>query len=104
MQEICKLNDITTNTGAAALVNEKQIAVFKINEKEVYAIDNTDPFSGSNVLSRGIIGQKDNILFVASPIYKQRFNIKTGECLDDETVTLNTYPVKILDDMIYLSA
>jgi nitrite reductase (NADH) small subunit len=103
MKEVCKLNDITMNTGVAVLIDNKQIALFKVAHDEIYAIDNTDPFSGSNVLSRGIIGESQGDLFVASPIYKQRFKIETGECLDDNSVKLNVYPVDIKDDVVYLS-
>ncbi|MGO1490554.1 MAG: nitrite reductase (NAD(P)H) small subunit, partial [Psychrobacter sp.] len=35
------------------------------------------------------------ILYVASPIYKQRFNLATGQCLDDENVKLTTHDVEL---------
>ena len=31
---------------------------------------------------------------VASPLLKQRFDLESGRCLDDETVTVTTYEVR----------
>ena len=101
---VCKLSDIQPNTGVCALINEEQIAIFRIgNTDEVYAISNYDPFSKAYVLSRGIIGDRGGILKVASPIYKQNFNLKTGECLDDESVSIPSYPVKVVDGLVQIS-
>ena len=101
---VCKVTDIEPNTGVCALINEEQVAIFRIGEtEEVYAIGNFDPFSKAYVLSRGIIGDRNGILKVASPIYKQNFNLKTGECLDDESVTIPSYPVQIVDGSIQVS-
>jgi len=52
---VCALDDIVPGTGVCALVGGEQIAVFRIDQ-ETYAIGNRDPFSGANVLSRGIVG------------------------------------------------
>ena len=60
--EICDLNDIIPNTGVAALINNLQIALFRVgNEQQVYALSNQDPFSQAFVISRGIIGDLNNI-------------------------------------------
>ncbi|MFZ3075873.1 MAG: nitrite reductase small subunit NirD [Psychrobacter glacincola] len=104
---ICNLNDIIPETGVCALVDGKQIAIFRTKHNHLFALDNYDPFSQANVLSRGLIGGTtvtndagidEAILYVASPIYKQRFNLATGQCLDDESVTLNTYQVALNED------
>ena len=104
---ICNLNDIIPETGVCALVDGKQIAIFRTKYNHLFALDNYDPFSQANVLSRGLIGGTtvtndagidEAILYVASPIYKQRFNLATGQCLDDESVKLNTYQVALNED------
>ena len=104
---ICNLNDIIPETGVCALVDGKQIAIFRTKHNHLFALDNYDPFSQANVLSRGLIGGTtvtndagidEAILYVASPIYKQRFNLATGQCLDDESVKLNTYQVALNED------
>jgi nitrite reductase (NADH) small subunit len=102
---ICPLDRILPNTGVCALVNAKQIAVFRVGEgSDVYAIDNYDPFSKAYVLSRGIVGDRNGIPKVASPIYKQNFSLLTGECFDDSTVRLGIFPTQVIDGYVMVSA
>jgi nitrite reductase (NADH) small subunit len=101
---ICLLDRILPSTGVCALVNGKQIAVFRVGDgTDVYAIDNYDPFSKAHVLSRGIVGDRNGIPKVASPIYKQNFSLLTGECLDDATVKLRTFSVQVVDGQVQVS-
>jgi nitrite reductase (NADH) small subunit len=98
---ICSLERILPNTGVCALVNGKQIAVFRVGEgTDVYAIENYDPFSKAYVLSRGIVGDRNGIPKVASPIYKQNFSLLTGKCLDDTTVKIQTFAVQVIDGQV----
>ncbi|MBT9313671.1 nitrite reductase small subunit NirD [Leptothoe kymatousa] len=98
---ICPLDAIAPNTGVNALVGTQQVAIFRIGATdEVYATGNFDPFSKAFVMSRGILGDRQGILKVASPIYKQNFNLKTGACLDDATVTIPVYPARVVDGQV----
>jgi len=100
---ICAANDLTPNAGICALYNEQQVAIFLCKEtNHVYAVANYDPFGGANVLSRGLIGSTQDITYVASPLYKQRFNLLTGECLDSEEHKLKTFDVRIENDQVQL--
>lgn len=101
---VCRLEDILPETGVCALLEGRQVAVFRTKNNKLFALDNYDPFSQANVLSRGLIGGTtvtndagidEAVLYVASPIYKQRFNLATGQCLDDTSVTLATYHVEL---------
>ena len=88
--KICRLDDIVPDTGVAALVGGEQVAVFRIDQK-LYAIGNCDPFSGANVLSRGIVGDLNGELVVASPVYKQHFSLLDGRCIEDASVSVPVY-------------
>ena len=93
---VCAEGDLQPNSGVCALVAGRQIAIFYlVKEKAVYAIDNYDPIGKANVLSRGLIGDVKGQLVVASPLYKQHFNLQTGTCLQDETVQVRAYPVRL---------
>ena len=98
---VCSLDAIAPNTGVNALLGAEQVAIFRVGTTdEVYATGNFDPFSKAFVMSRGIIGDRQGVLKVASPIYKQNFNLKTVECLDDAAVTLPVYPVRVIDGQV----
>jgi len=99
---VCKAGDILPYSGVAALILGRQVAIFRVLS-DYYAISDYDPFSGTYVLSRGIVGDRGGVVKVASPIYKQSFSLATGECLDDPSVKLPTYPVQVVDDVVYIS-
>lgn len=88
--KVCRLDDILPDAGACALVGGEQVAVFRVGEK-VFAIGNRDPFSGANVLSRGIVGDLNGELVVASPVYKQHFSLLDGRCIEDASVSVPVY-------------
>jgi len=109
-QKICSINDLIPNSGVCALLNaektgaDEQVALFYVpdTEEKVLAINNWDPIGEANVLSRGIIGHIDEELVVASPLYKQHFSLKTGQCLEEE-VAIKTYAVSLDGDGVYLN-
>ena len=93
--DVCPVDIIVPDTGVCALVDGEQVAIFRLAATgELFAISNHDPFSGANVLSRGIVGDKNGKPKVASPVYKQNFDLRTGECLDDPSVKLPVYAVR----------
>lgn len=93
--DVCGIEELQPDSGVCALVKDRQIAIFYMpKESMVYAIDNHDPFGKANVLSRGLIGDTNGQPVVASPLYKQHFNLITGVCLEDESVTIPAYAVR----------
>ncbi|MEQ8289067.1 MAG: nitrite reductase small subunit NirD [Gammaproteobacteria bacterium] len=102
-QPVCPFEELVEHVGVCALLGRNQVAVFKFNGGEIYAIDNYDPFSDANVLSRGISGDIKGQPVVASPIYKQHFNLETGQCLEDESVTLPTYKIQVIDGIVHIA-
>lgn len=99
--DICSIDSLPYDAGVAALLHadtpqETQIALFRIADSmQVYAISNFDPFSEANVLSRGILCSMGDELSVASPVLKEHFNLRTGQCFEDDSMSIPTYPVKI---------
>lgn len=94
--DVCGVDDLVANSGVCALVEQTQVAIFYMPEDDaVYAINNYDPFSLINILSRGLIGDVQGEPMVSSPIYKQHFSLKTGLCLEDETVKVDSYAIRI---------
>jgi nitrite reductase (NADH) small subunit len=100
MTPVCTLDRIDREAGVAALVNGQAVAVFRTYDDQVYAISNLDPFGRASVLSRGIVGTRGDIPFVASPLHKQAFDLRTGQCLDDPTVAVPAYEVQVSDGVV----
>lgn len=100
---ICRRADLQPDRGVAALLPDgTQIAVFLLSDGSLHAIGNIDPFSAAGVLSRGIVGDRAGTPVVVSPVYKQAFDLRTGECLDDPSVSLPVYRVTHDEDAIWV--
>lgn len=93
---VCRYDDIIAERGVAALIDGHPVAVFRTHDGALYALSNVDPFSGASVLSRGIVGDRGGRATVASPIYKQAFELATGICLDAPNVSVPTYAVRLV--------
>jgi len=93
---VCPLTQLLPATGVCALVKGQQVAIFRPRDDEqLYAISNIDPFADASVLSRGIIAEHQDALWVASPLKKQRFRLSDGYCMEDETRSVNAWPVRV---------
>ena len=104
-ETVCQITDIQPNTGVCALFHNEQVAIFRVGETdEVYALSNYDPFSKAYVLSRGLVGDRQGIIKVAAPIYKQNINLQTGEYLDEPEIKIPTFPVRVVNGEVQLGS
>lgn len=102
---VCQLSDILPATGVCALVGEDQIAIFRpYADDRVYAVSNIDPFFEASVLSRGLIAEHQNDLWIASPLKKQHFRLRDGYCLEDESFSIAHYDVRVEDGLVQIRA
>jgi len=101
--DVCSVSDLQENAGICVLVNGEQVAIFYV-KNTVYAISNFDPFGEANVLSRGIIGDYRGEIVVASPLHKEHFNLKTGECLEHSEVKIPAYACRIDNGFVQIPA
>lgn len=92
MIDICALSDLSVERGVAALLEGTQVAVFRLDDDTVRVCQQKDPYSGANVLSRGLVGSHEIAgaertaprvtPTLASPMYKQVWDLDTGAVLD----------------------
>jgi nitrite reductase (NADH) small subunit len=101
---VCQLADLEANEGVCVLINGEQIAVFYLPDENIklYAMANWDPIGKANVMSRGIVGDSNGELVVASPLYKQHFSLVTGKCLEETGVTVPVYEVALDGDTVVI--
>lgn len=103
---VCEMDDLLPEVGVPAMVDGVQIALFRLADDQVLAVQQRDPYSGANVLSRGIVGSRADVATITSPMYKQVWNLATGECLDPvgkEPVDLRTCAVEVAGTQVRVS-
>lgn len=100
---VCEVSRLIPGRGVAALLpDRRQVAIFLADSGELFGLSNIDPFAKAAVLSRGLVGDAAGVPFVASPLLKQRFDLRTGECLDDPSVRIRTYDVEVVDGVVHV--
>lgn len=103
---VCALTDLAVERGAAALLGTEQVALFRLLDDTVLAVQQHEPHTQAMVMSRGIVGTRGGRDVVTSPLYKQVFDLLTGECLDTtkgERTPLVTWPVEVRDGVVHLA-
>ncbi|WP_241505772.1 nitrite reductase small subunit NirD [Parahaliea mediterranea] len=103
-QVVCTRDDLVANSGVCALVAGEQVAIYYLpdTDRQVYALGNRDPIGKANVMSRGIVGDLGGKLVVASPLYKQHFELETGACLEEEGVFLPRFDAQLDGELVHI--
>ena len=101
---VCSVDDILPNTGVCALVEGKHVAVFRVGQDQFFAIDNVDPKAKASVLSRGLVGNLGDHIVVASPLYTNHFDLRTGECLESADLSVQAYEVRVDSGRVLVTA
>jgi nitrite reductase (NADH) small subunit len=97
---VCDLARVPREGGVAAVVAGHAVAVFRTHDDRVFVLGNIDPASKASVMSRGIVGTKGEVPFVASPLYKHPWDLRTGRRLDDPEQRIPTHPARVIDGLV----
>jgi nitrite reductase (NADH) small subunit len=99
---VCHVGELEVERGATALVHGQAIAIFRLPDDSVFALGNHDPFAKASIMAKGIVGQREDVWFVASPAHRHAFDLATGRCLEDAHVSVPAYDVKVVDGMVMI--
>lgn len=99
----CPVSRLIPGLGVAVLLRgNEQVALFLLEDGSLRAVSNIDPFGRAAVISRGLVGDRAGEPTVASPLLKQVFSLVDGRCLDDETVSLPIYDVRVWGGVVQI--
>lgn len=98
---VCPVERLDVERGVAALVGGRQVALFRLADGTVHAVDHHDPATGANVLARGLLGTTaDGEWYVASPLHKHRYSLLDGRCLTDPALAVAVHAVHVVDGVV----
>ncbi|MEO8220573.1 MAG: nitrite reductase small subunit NirD [Specibacter sp.] len=100
---VCRLSDLSDSWGEAALVNGRQLALFRVGRDDVFAVAQADPATRAHVMSRGLVGSRGRTHTIASPLHKEVYSLATGECFGRPELHLGTYPVRVVGGVVEVS-
>ncbi|QRR00586.1 nitrite reductase small subunit NirD [Dyadobacter sandarakinus] len=99
----CQVSDIPEDGGACALIEGRQIAIFNFARRgEWYATDNECPHRRQMAVSRGMIGSQGDEPKVACPFHKKTFSLRSGQCLTGDDYKIDTFPVMVKENLVYI--
>ena len=93
---VCALSELKDNVGRKFLVNDVEIAVFKI-KSEVFALSNICPHQQTHLIYDGFIEDE----FVICPAHGWKFHLQTGK-KDSGSNGLDTFPVNLIEDKVFV--
>lgn len=93
---ICNKSDFEERIGKRFIVNDVEIAVFKVKD-EIFVLNNICPHQQSHIIYDGAIEDE----FVVCPAHGWKFNLRTGK-KESGSNGLQVYPVEIIDNKIYV--
>jgi nitrite reductase (NADH) small subunit len=94
---VCPLSELELAWGEAALIEGRQVALFRTAPDEVFAVAQEDPATLANVMARGIIGSRGSRPTIASPLHKEVYDLETGECYSNPELRLPSYRTRLVD-------
>jgi len=101
--KVSPVNEFPSDGGLCVKYKDLQIAVFNFSSKNKwYACQNLCPHKMEMVLSRGMLGDDNSIPKIACPMHKKTFSLESGENLNGNLEAINTYPVKIENNFVYI--
>lgn len=95
-EKICKLSDLKENQGKRFLINDVDVAVFKVDDK-IFALSNICPHQHTKIIYDGVV--EDDC--VVCPAHGWMFNLKTGK-QPTGARGLDSFPIKILNNEVYV--
>ncbi len=99
---VCAFLQLPVEGGVTVLAHGAEVAVFRTFDDQVYALGGHDPLSRTGHLAKGIVGMRGDVPFVASPLHRRAYDLRTGRCLEDASVHVPTYPVRIVDGVVHV--
>ena len=93
-----RYSELAARSGKEVRIGDKRIALFKLTNGDVRAIENQSPHPKGGVLSEGLVSGE----FVFCPVYDWKISLIDGKVQAPDTGQVKTYEVLIEDNQVYI--
>jgi len=91
-------SDLPVRTGYAVTINDIDIALFKVTNGKVYAIENRSPHPKGGVLTEGLVSGE----YVYCPVYDWKISLVDGRVQAPDVGQVKTFQVEVEGDNVYI--
>ncbi|KAI0820586.1 nitrite reductase [Trametes gibbosa] len=91
-------------TSAAVRYGDSQLAIFHVPGHGYFATQQMCPHKRAFVLDHGIVGDdpKTGSVYVSCPMHKRNYDLRSGQCLNDDSYGIIPFQVKLQGDDLLL--
>lgn len=95
--KVANLSELPTQLGKEVIINEIEIAIFKLTNGEVKAVENKCPHK-QGPLSEGIVSGE----YVFCPLHDRKLSLLDGRVQKPDHGCVKTYQVTVDGDNVYI--
>lgn len=89
---------LPARAGYSVKIEDTEIALFKITDGHVYAIENRSPHPKGGVLTEGLVSGE----YVFCPVYDWKISLVDGKVQAPDEGQVKTYQIEIEEDCVYI--
>jgi nitrite reductase (NADH) small subunit len=95
---VANYSKLAERAGLSMTIDQTNIALFKLSNGEVRAIENRSPHPKGGVLSEGLVSGE----YVFCPVYDWKISLIDGKVQAPDEGKVRTFSVEIKDDIVYI--
>lgn len=90
--------NLKSRTGYSIKIDDQEIALFKVSNGSVYALENRSPHPKGGVLSEGLVSGEN----VYCPVYDWKISLVDGKVQAPDEGQVKTFKVEIKEDIVFI--
>lgn len=95
--ELGRLEDLPVGTGKTVRLKDVELAVFRLSDNTVRAVENRCPHK-DGVLAEGMVSGP----YVFCPMHDRRINLDDGQVQKPDTGCVRTFAVSVVDGIVWV--
>jgi nitrite reductase (NADH) small subunit len=95
---VVNYSNLRVRSGYSIKIDDTEIALYKLSNGEVYALENRSPHPKGGVLSEGLVSGA----YVYCPVYDWKISLKDGKVQAPDVGQVRTFKVELEEDIVFI--